>query len=209
MKGSQANFARIASAPSLAEARLAAVEVAAIGPSSTAQRAETGAAQLKNSGSASIDLTFVPLNPPCRLIDTRGAGGGGAFTAKQKRTYNFTQRTQYGGVGCSPIPLGSGPEISDPAAIAVNVTVQSNGIGSTNSLGFLSLVPSGSSDGPTSFMNYDGDENYNGDETVANAGVVTLNQVTGTFDIFAQIPTQVIVDCYGSFVTPEHTPVVW
>ena len=129
-------------------------------------------------------LVYTPITP-CRIIDTRVTGG--PFAAKETRIYSPNDAGTQGGGACT---VFSG---DIPAALSVNVTVDATSLGSSTQYGFLNLTPTA---GPgTSWMN------FFGGQTVANAGVATINPADGSFAIKTQNPANIIVDVYGYFAT--------
>lgn len=63
-------------------------------------------------GDANADVVFTPLTP-CRLIDTRVSGAGGALTVGVPRNYDLIGPAGYAGTGGNPsgcgIPAGTSP----------------------------------------------------------------------------------------------------
>lgn len=127
-------------------------------------------------------LVYTPITP-CRIVDTRVTGG--PFAAKETRTFQTNGAATQGGGACT---VYSG---AIPAALSLNVTVDATTLGSPSQYGFLSLTPS---PGPGSSW-----LNFFGGETVANAGVATINPVDGSFAIKTQNPANVVVDVFGYF----------
>ena len=127
-------------------------------------------------------LVYTPITP-CRIVDTRVTGG--PFAAKETRTFQTNGAATQGGGACT---VYSG---TIPTALSLNVTVDATSLGSTMQYGFLSVTPT---PGPgSSWMN------FFGGQTVANAGVATINQLDGTFAIKTQNPANVIIDVSGYF----------
>ena len=184
MKGSQANFANVASAQTLSEARLAAIEVAAAG--------FTSGERSKTLGVVTGDLTFSPMTP-CRLIDTTQTGGGGPFTAGEVRTYFYT--SNYGSSGCST--TFAGVDAFRPAAMAVNINVLALSSSFANA-GYLAAYPDGGAPN-TAWMT------YKFGDVIANAGIMPINQGNGNYKIFVQFGTHIKVDVFGVFTAPEAT----
>ena len=187
MKGTQENFANVASAKTLTEARMAAIEVAAAGiMSSTAERS-------KVLGSVTGDLVFSPMTP-CRLVDTTQSGGGGPFVNGEARTYFYS--SNYGSSGCSP-DLVAGFGSTRPAAMAVNINVLALSQGFAG-IGYLAAYPTGGSPN-TAWMT------YQQGNALANAGVMPINQATGNYNIFVQFGTHIKIDVFGVFSSPAAT----
>ena len=179
MKADKEAFTRIEATADLASALQAA----------SAAAASADQALPKVLGDTTDDLVYTPITP-CRIVDTRGAGAGGAFAGRETRTYTYAGSAAQGGTACVPTTV-------TPDALAVNVTIQSTGLGeSSSTTGFLSVIPQGGNPTATSWMN------FTGNQIEANAGVATINQSNGEFSVFAQIPTQVIVDVFGVLRPP-------
>ena len=137
------------------------------------------------SSASAVDVTGLVYTPitPCRIVDTRVTGT--PFAAKETRTLSTNGAATQGGGACT---VYSG---TIPTALSLNVTVDATSLGSPTQYGFLSLAPA---EGTTSSW-----MNFVGGETVANAGVASINQADGTFAIKTQNPANVIVDVYGYF----------
>lgn len=67
-------------------------------------------------GDAAADLTFVPL-PPCRIIDTRQAGG--ILAAGETRSFQVSGTTEFGAQGGNLGGCGVPPGSAEPVAAAV------------------------------------------------------------------------------------------
>jgi hypothetical protein len=121
---------------------------------------------------------FVPV-PPCRIADTRnptGPYGGPSLGAAQTRTFAIT-------ASACGIPANA-------QAFALNITVVPLG-----PLGFLSVWPAGQPQPGVSTLNSsDG-------RIKANAAIVPAG-TSGSIDVFASNPTNVILDINGYFITP-------
>ena len=182
MRADPATIGRVEAATDLRSALQAAAA-----PSMTGPKADS-------LGAATNDLVYVPITP-CRIVDTRNSGAGGNFGAGESRTYTYQGGAAQGGATCT-IATGA-----TPAALAINATVVSSGLGNNPvAFGFLSIYPEGGSP-TTSWLN------YLGSDTKANAGVAATNQASGKFSVFAQNPTNVIVDLFGVFrAATDGTP---
>lgn len=139
-------------------------------------------------GSSSNSLVFTPI-PPCRIVDTRGAGARtGMITGGTARAFDFTtggfSKGQGGETSCPGLPS------VNPSAWAVNITV----VGHAAS-GYLTVYPFGHTMPATSFLNY-----FASAWSLANAGTVT--GCPGCADsvwIDAYATTHVIVDVMGYY----------
>ena len=182
MRADQATVGRVEAAADLRSALQTAAAPSAAGP------------QPQSLGQTTNDLIYVPI-APCRIVDTRNSGAGGNFAAGESRTYAYAGGAAQGGATCT-FTAGT-----TPAALAVNVTVVSSGLGNNPAaFGFLSVYPEGGS--PTSSW-----LNYLGSDTKANAGIAAINQASGKFSVYTQNPTHVIVDLFGVFrAATDGTP---
>ncbi len=137
-------------------------------------------AQTVNVNTAS--LVYTPITP-CRIVDTRVTGG--PFAAKETRTFSTNGAATQGGASCTVY--------SDtiPAALSLNVTVDATSLGNPAQYGYLSVTPAPGSG--SSWMN------FTGGQTIANAGVASINQADGSFAIKSQNPSNVVVDVFGYY----------
>lgn len=144
-------------------------------------------------GSATSDLVYTPITP-CRIVDTRniGAPPGTPLASGSSQTFSGAGGTTQGGSGCTAFTG------TVPAALAMNVTVDSRGM-PTYADSFIAIKPEGSS-ALTSWIN------YRSGEEIANQGVATLNQTTGNFTVVTQSITQVAIDVFGYFRAPSPVP---
>ena len=127
-------------------------------------------------------LVYTPITP-CRIIDTRVTGT--PFAAKETRAFSTNGAATQGGGACT---VYSG---TIPSALSLNVTVDATSLGSPTQSGFLNLLPQNGTN--TSWMN------FFGGQTIANAGIASINQADGSFAIKTQNPANVIVDVFGYF----------
>ncbi len=108
------------------------------------------------------------------------------LAAKETRTFSTNGAATQGGGACTVYPG------TIPSALSINVTVDATSKGNPAQYGFLSITPE---PGPgSSWMN------FFGGQTVANAGVATINSADGSFAIKTQNPANVVVDVYGYWV---------
>jgi hypothetical protein len=131
---------------------------------------------IAQSSTSASPLQFVPLQTPCRAIDTRVTGGPIAADTSQ----NFNPA----GGACSIPNQGSGP-----IAYAMNITVVPHG-----SLGFLSVWPAGEAQPLVSTLNStDG-------RVKANAAIVPGGN-GGEISVYASgAATDLILDVSGYFI---------
>jgi len=117
-----------------------------------------GGIGIQNLGDLNNDLTFTPVNPPCRIWDTRNVGG----TLPSETTKNYlvygtaAQISAQGGdaAGC-PAPKG------ESVGVAINVTAAV-----PNSSGHLRVYPYAGAIPLVSFVNFFG-------KNIANAGIIS------------------------------------
>ena len=195
MQGSEANFASVAFARSYSDAMDASIAVARAGnPASNSEAASgsSAASVAAGLGSATTDLVYVPITP-CRVLDTRA--GGAAVAAGVVKSYYFVN-SNVGGGSCSV--TSQIPGSYSAAAFAANVTVDESGLSGFGAGSYLQIYPESGST-TTSFMN------FNPNQIIANAGIISLNQANGKFSVVSNAPTQVIVDTYGAFIAPQPT----
>jgi hypothetical protein len=114
-----------------------------------------------NLGDTSNDLTYTPVNPPCRIVDTRNYGGGAPRAAGFIGNYQVygsaaTMGAQGGNnvTGC-PAPKG------EPVGVAANFTAI------PSATGHLRVYPFGGGLPTVSFLNFTTGVN------IANAGIVS------------------------------------
>jgi len=119
-------------------------------------------------------LQFVPLQTPCRAVDTRLTGG--PIAAGTSQTFNPA------GGECNVPSQGSGP-----IAYALNVTVVPHG-----TLGFLTVWPTGEAQPVVSTLNSDG-------RIKANAAIIAGGN-DGTVSVYASDTTDLILDVSGYFI---------
>ena len=186
MRIDEGDFAAVASATAVNDALGTSTRIAGVAkPPGTAN----------TLGDATQDLTYIPINP-CRILDTR-KGSGTSFSAGQTRTYFFSSGNT-GADNCNPTPYGAYNGTQRPKAIAANVTVDETGMSGFAVGSFLAIYPQGGTAG-TSFMN------FGPGDVLANAGVFSINETNGQFNVLASAPAQVIIDVFGVFVPPAPT----
>jgi hypothetical protein len=150
-------------------------------------------------GDPDKDLMFTPITP-CRVIDTRNVAGKVAGV----RAYDAdTNGATYGGSAACNLQSAFGvTNASQIGALAMNVTIVDTS--SAGAPGFLAVKPSAASP-TTSLLNW-----YQAAAAVqiANQGVVTLDQASGTeFVIETSGAVHVVVDIFGAFVEPQATAI--
>ncbi len=124
---------------------------------------------------------FYPVSP-CRVADTRGAAGPfGAPSLTGARSRDF------------PVPSSSCGLPATASAYSMNVTVVPAGY-----LGYLKTWPTGQTQPNVSTLN-----SWTG-KVVANAALVPAGSA-GSISVYAQDPTQVVLDTNGYFGAPGGT----
>lgn len=141
-------------------------------------------------GDDATDLVYFPV-APCRILDTRVAGG--VFVNGTKRIYlvNGNMTAQGGSATGCGIPV-------DPAAVAITLTVtQPVGIGYLTALPHNGAIPNAST------------INFNNGNELANTTIVPVCQICGfDIDIVAGTTgsTHVVADIVGYFWSPNASP---
>ena len=147
--------------------------------------------QVKALGDANADLTYTPLNP-CRILDTRAAGGGGPLAANVARTFNgFAANfsTQGGTASNCAIPNGV-------AALAMNVYA----VNPTN-LGFIKVWPANATEPAVSTVNY-----QVGITAIATGALVPVDAANSNrFSAKSPATVDFIADVVGYFRAPGGT----
>ncbi len=147
--------------------------------------------QVKALGDPAADLTYTPLNP-CRILDTRAAGGGGPLAANVTRTFNgFAANfsTQGGTASNCAIPNGV-------AALAMNVYA----VNPTN-LGFIKVWPANATEPAVSTVNY-----QVGITAIATGALVPVDAATNNrFSAKSPSTVDFIADVVGYFRAPGGT----
>jgi hypothetical protein len=143
-------------------------------------------------------LTFVAITP-CRLVDTRGAGGGfngnspfaGPSIASGGTVTFPVQSASEATANTTPAPCGVIPSIAQ--AYSFNLTVLPHGV-----VGWVTLWPSGSPQPIVSTLN-----DYQG-ALIANAAIVPAGTPLGGVSVYNQGPaaTDVVIDMNGFFAAP-------
>ena len=145
----------------------------------------------KALGDANADLSYTPL-VPCRILDTRAAGGGGALAANVTRTFNGFAAdfsTQGGTASNCAIPNGV-------AALAMNVYA----VNPTN-FGFIKVWPANASEPAVSTVNY-----QVGITAIATGALVPVDAANSNrFSAKSPAAVDFIADVVGYFRAPGGT----
>jgi hypothetical protein len=179
------NLAAVAEASSFAEV------MRVLGTGSRGLTQDESGQVLPNSlGDTTDDLVFTPLTP-CRIVDTRYAGGaisGGTryFDADNTTSFAF----QGGNAGPCGLPYGAG------RAIAATITV-------TDTVGSGWITAWGGGSMPLASV-----INYTTNTTVANTTVIPIVPGAGNdFSIYSAATADVIIDVVGYYAPPVATAV--
>lgn len=143
-------------------------------------------------GDAGTDLVFVPITP-CRLLDTRLAGG--EIAANSSRGFDVSGAASFTAQGGDAGACGLGSV--DFAAAAINVTVVTPA-----AAGYLTAYPFGLASPPNAAT-----VNYTAGDIRGNFSIVRLDQGAAAQELsmytFAQ--THVVADIVGYFASPVAT----
>ena len=147
---------------------------------------------------------FAPTGPlgyssttPCRVVDTRAVGAGGAFAAGQTRTF------QVAGTGGGFASQGGAPggcAIPD-TAVAVEATLTAVG---PDGNGFSRPYPAGTSLPNATFLN------FSTGQSIGNTGTIPLATSAATADLAVGVfgaGTHLVIDIQGYFTANGASPV--
>jgi hypothetical protein len=147
-------------------------------------------------GSPSSDLVYTPVTP-CRILDTRLAGGGTGLPIPAGGTSAYFT----GGISSFAFAGGSATDCGlftpglNIAAVAINFVVVS-----PSAAGYITVYPSGSTRPTASTLN------YAAGEVVANSAIVKVSQASFTaMSIFSLATTHVVADVTGYYSKPVVT----
>lgn len=149
----------------------------------------------KSLGEVAADLVFVPVTP-CRLFDTRVAGG--AIAANTVRGIDVTAVSSYGFQGGSNDDCGGVGAAGSFAAVAVNLTVVT-----PSGAGYITAFPTGGTQPLAATVN------YTAGAVVGNFAIVRLDQgaAANEMNIYSFATTHVVGDVVGYFINPQATAV--
>jgi hypothetical protein len=141
-------------------------------------------------GDASTDLIFVPITP-CRIIDTRVAGG--AIAANTVRSFDVTAVTNYSFQGGDASDCNGAGSAGSFAAAAINFTVVTPSVA-----GYITAFPFGATQPLAATVN------YTAGDIRGNFAVVKLDQGASANELsvytFAQ--THLVADIVGYYRNP-------
>ncbi len=148
-----------------------------------------GAIDIKALGDLVEDLTYTPVNPPCRIFDTRLYSGGVPPAAGATRNYfvhGVGSLAAQGGnsAGC-PAPKG------EPVGVSANITAISTGVaGHLRVFPYLATLPT------VSFVNFGAAVGNN----IANAGILTTCYTCGPdLSVYQGATSHSVGDVMGYF----------
>jgi hypothetical protein len=145
-------------------------------------------------GDADKDLIFVPITP-CRIIDTRVAGG--VIAANTVRSFDVTAAASYAAQGGDASDCNGAGSAGSFAAAAINFTVVTPG-----AAGYITAFPFGTTQPLAATVN------YTAGDIRGNFAVVKLDQSAAALELsvysFAQ--THLVADIVGYYRNPG-TPV--
>lgn len=143
-------------------------------------------------GDYTEDYTYTPVTP-CRIVDTRKPGAGGAFSPSETREYNV-----WGLVGAQGGSRRCGAPKGEPRAVHLNVTAVP-----VAGSGFFQVYPADIGPPNASFINYRA-----GVQPLANAGTIK------TYFNFMKQPeievrngfgtSDLVIDVLGYYYPTEH-----
>lgn len=145
-------------------------------------------------GDVAADLVFVPI-APCRLFDTRLAGG--AIAANTTRGFDVTAVSDYSFQGGSATNCNGAGAAGSFAAAAINFTVVTPAIG-----GYITAFPFGGTQPLAATLN------YNGGDIRGNLAIVALDQGSSAneVNVYSTAQTHLVADIVGYFINPAATP---
>lgn len=145
----------------------------------------------KALGDLTQDLVFTPITP-CRIVDTRNAGG--PIAATQTRSFNAAGQSSYAGQGGNAGNCGLQSEV--PSAVALNVTAVVPA-----GAGYATVFPYGTTRPDTASVN------YASGAIVNNAIVARIPNPAASFDfsIYSFAASDYVVDIVGYFAPPRAT----
>ncbi|MDW7773245.1 MAG: hypothetical protein SCH71_10185 [Desulfobulbaceae bacterium] len=138
-------------------------------------------------GDAGSDYSFTPVTP-CRIVDTRNAGG--MFAAGTSRAYYVYGTTQISAQGGNP--AGCTSPVGEPRGVVVNVTAVSTANGNLRAYPANVAVPNASL------------VNFRPGVPIANAAAVKTYYSFGPEElkIYASAATHVVIDVMGYYSAP-------
>ena len=153
----------------------------------------TGGVSPKSLGDVAEDLVFVPITP-CRIVDTRLAGG--PIAANTVRSFDVTAVSDYGFQGGSASNCNGAGAAGSFAAAAINFTVVTpSAAGYITAFPFLGTQPLAAT------------VNYTAGDIRGNYAVVRLDQGASAneLSVYSFAQTHLVADIVGYYINPEAT----
>ncbi len=176
------------------DALLAGTNPAALQPAAAPTLSGNGSKRIaaRSLGDPDRDLVYVPVTP-CRILDTRIAGG--PIPANSFRDFDLTDVIRYAPQGGDTSNCNVGDKGSFAAA-ALNITVVT-----PNTAGYITAFPYLSSQPTAATLNYVAGDIRNG------LAIVRLDQsaATNEFSVYSFAQTHLVADIVGYFREPEAT----
>lgn len=144
-------------------------------------------------GDLTRDVVFTPITP-CRILDTRAVGGGGAIPALGTRNIVAVNSSNFTGQGGSTTDCGTLG--LSATAVAVNVTAVTPA-----AAGWATIYPFGTVKPVASSINYAAGAVVNNALTIQ----VPNPQSTADFTIFSQAQSHYVADIVGYYAPPLPT----
>ncbi len=143
-------------------------------------------------GDAANDLVYVPVTP-CRIIDTRVAGG--AIAGNTTRGFDITSVANYSFQGGDATDCGIGGAGSFAAAV-INFTVVTPSTG-----GYITAFPFGATQPLAATVN------YTAGDIRGNLAIVRLDQgpSANEMSVYSFAQTHLVADVVGYFINPQAT----
>jgi hypothetical protein len=140
-------------------------------------------------GSFGSDLVYTPVTP-CRIVDTRNAGG--VIAAGLTRTFDVDNTTSFAGQGGVATPCGIPYGVASAVAMTITVT-QPSAWGWFTAWGLGTM--------PLSSV-----INYAANETLANTTIVPVVPGAGNdFSLYSSATAHAIIDVVGYYAAPVAT----
>jgi hypothetical protein len=146
----------------------------------------------KALGDAVDDLVYTPV-VPCRIVDTRNAGG--PFSPGETRNYHaYLTSGTFAGQGGAASNCGIPP---NPGAVALNLTIVSGG-----GVGFVTAWPYNTARPLASTLNF-----FAAGEIAANGALIPVCQPScaSEFSVFTSGSPHLVIDIVGYFAAPMAT----
>ena len=160
----------------------------------SAVAAQDGPIKAKSLGEPANDLVFVPITP-CRIVDTRVAGG--PIAANTVRSFDVTAVTDYSFQGGSASNCNGAGSVGSFAAAAINFTVVTPAAaGYITAFPFLGTQPLAAT------------VNYTAGDIRGNYAVVKLDQGASAneLSVYSFAQTHLVADIVGYYINPQATP---